>query len=123
MKLELKHLAPYLPFELKLFRPNAISKNIPFYELTVSTMNDCIKATNNMVENNIFKPMLKPISLNVLNDFEIPLSDIDILQYMISGDTETYKWLSYRTIEFLFSNHYDVFGLIKNKLAIDINTL
>ena len=117
MKLELKHIQPYPP-TLKIMWENVICR----YE-GIDFDNDSIILERVNVPLDEIKPILRPISFILLNDFEMSISDIDILQKMVNDDFTSYKWLTYRTMEHLLKNHYDVFGLIKQNLAIDINTL
>lgn len=118
-KLELKHLSPYLPYELRL---TAYSKPMngrmcellakhnystikpilrPLSEADVLIYNEFVKYNNN-----------DPFDLEIINIFCFErietesVSDIDLnnLQY------EAFEWLT--------RNHFDVFGLIPAGLAI-----
>ena len=117
MKLELKHIQAYPP-TLKIMWENVICR----YE-GIDFDNDSIILERVNVEFDEIKLILRPISFTLLNDFEMSISDIDILQKMINGDFTSYKWLTYRTMEHLLKNHYDVFGLIREELALNINIL
>ena len=98
MKLELKHIAPYLPYGVHLMNSygnwhnTTLHKSIGVYE---------------MLE---MKPILRPLS--DLNDEEGEINTPESLQECC-----------YSYVNILISEHYDVFGLIDKGLAIDKNTL
>lgn len=126
MKLELKHLAPYLPYGLILIQEDLKTK---------------VTLIGGMLEGNIgtFKPILRPLSdltkeiqvnertfnpydTKILNDFMMGTSEWDCLcEY--TGDLTKNADIPYYIVEQLFEWHFDVFGLIDQDLAIDINTL
>lgn len=116
MKLELKHLAPYLPYGLKVKSKSDIEG------VYVHTMNEhnigCV------LEEAIteYKPILRPLS-----DLgsKIPLTEKEELaiKAIILGDTHQYGNLSYYVILFLSQHHYDFQNLIEKGLAIDTNTI
>jgi hypothetical protein len=126
MKLEIKHLAPYLPYELKY----KFNNTIYYYQHCSTREFD--------YENS--KPILRPLS-DLTNEIEVngekfvPINNIhladeegyfgcgsldDIQQLIIS---QPIKKIPYCFVEKLLEWHFDVFGLIENNLAIDINTL
>ncbi len=108
-KLELKHLAPYLPYGLKGLGkyPNG-DDNIR--EINISNVMA-------YVDNDInSKPILRPLSdltnyKGIFHNWEY------IINTELSCDITWYEW------EALFEHHFDVFGLIEKGLAIDKNTL
>jgi len=116
-KLELKYLAPYLPYGLMNQRSfhtpqkiDGIVGNKVYFGDTVLFMNQ-------------IEPILRPLSDLTK---EIDPRSRNYFSYsteglMFKGKNECYTRLS--DIEFLFENHFDVFGLIEKGLAIDINTL
>lgn len=140
MKLELKHLAPYLPYGLKIWHENTI-----YILRTISDDNYRpyhIAAYNRSGADNEYwlkdiKSILHPLSdltkeiehngekfvpiekwddiYGVNDDFLmeviINLPDIDVLNY------------PYYLVNQLFEWHFDVFGLIPEGLAVNINTL
>ena len=131
MKIELKHLAPYLPYGLK---GKEFAESEKMYELTIIQTNAKYKFIWNLVDNHLAnsridcKPILRPLS--DLNTFK-PKS--------LLGRT-TFEWSYYETKEhlitsiktqkvnhniwqFLLEHHFDVFGLIEKGLAIDINKI
>lgn len=121
MKLELKHLAPYLPYGLKIYKSavNELNEfNLPY------VLNHC-------------KPLLKPISdldKLVRNEFEKYGAkqeyNLEVINLFCeeNGVDEIIEniflsSLPYECVEFMFRNHYDFFGLISEGLAIDIRNL
>lgn len=140
-KLELKHIAPYLPYKLKA---------VDYF--------DGIKLIREVVPSNIMafvdcdtsaKPILRPLSdrtkeieidgckftpNNLLNErFRQRSKDLIPYKYIHSNlelevQTENYSqtldlYDGYLIVNQLFEWHFDVFGLIDKGLAIDINTL
>lgn len=115
-KLELKHLAPYLPFKLKTFRlfhfngeDNVFIETMDSHNFT-AMFNDSRK-----------KPVLRPLS-DLSNDavaYQIYISDHD--KNMLN--TGRFGCITYGLSKKLFEWHFDVFGLIPKGLAIDINTI
>jgi hypothetical protein len=185
MKLELKHLAPYLPYRLKLkapygFRPNG-KESTGASRIVYLTGDLYADIENNTFNGEVFKPILRPIS-DLTKEIEVngekfyPLLEIGIIiddDYLYLDEDEngiivgkdvnprcgcpydcncmsyTYNLFysdfnfystvyqdgnendmvneivheSFILIQKLFEWHFDVFGLIENDLAIDINTL
>ena len=135
MKLELKHLAPYLPYKLKA---------VDYFE--------DMKLEREIVPSNIMafvegdtkaKPILRPLSeitkdsdfIRLINeelyfdDWEfvvdswttlIQLSNNSLLLVIQNEVAPECCLLFY---DYMIEKHFDVFGLIENGLAIDINTL
>lgn len=137
MKLELKHLAPYLPYGLKCYEPRFNTKHtiIGFVGNEVYIGDD--DEICSFVFDNETLPILRPLSdltkeVKVNGEKFIPFkwfnfinSDIDFETQIIALSNDI-KWLDstyYGIIEKLFEWHFDVFGLIEKGLAIDINTL
>ena len=152
MKLELKHLAPYLPYQLKgIFYDNEHSvKQIVTIELL--HIPDELTIINSESEWNIYLSEFKPI-LRRLSDLERGEQGNHVTQHKINlllGEDNKYGdflfshyrgyltaltksnqtgytyiplKLTNRMLELLFADHFDVFGLIDAGLAIDINTI
>lgn len=136
MKLKLKHLAPYLPYKLMLWHENNKSK----YPLVVG--NDTLSIRGGLrideFESEGCKPILRLLSdLTKQMDNQDKITWIDYLWFEVIGtdsdcfDRSEFEILveydttlaPYKVIEYLFSQHFDVFGLIEQGIAIDINTL
>lgn len=138
MKLELKHLAPYLPYELKI-RCGEISRPI----LTCAYTNEFEIAIKEVFINSAYKPILRPLSdltkeIEVNGKKFVPIEffkqeytdhrvkfespDCIILEDDYSLE-QNVLGAPFAIIEKLFEWHFDVFGLIPLNLAININTL
>jgi hypothetical protein len=138
MKLELKHLAPYLPYGLKLVPDNyrSMGSGYGYYhrELDIDALYRC------NIED--LKPILRPMSdfdkmgllgddhysyMSKLNKEVIGEWFVDRdLDFEIDSHNDTSYFpanTAYNLYEFLFEHHFDVFGLIPAGLAVDINTI
>ena len=152
-KIELKHLVPYLPYELKvkigetLHSLDGIYNELvnDSYTVHTSTYIDNENYEYEIKNNEFFKPILRPLSdLNKIIEFNgysfIPLVELNtkalgLHKYRLFIDKEGktrllcdyHKGFDVSTgeqaKETLISWHFDVFGLINKGLAIDINTL
>jgi hypothetical protein len=118
-KLELKHLAPYLPYGLRIKGKN----------LNPTTLNhDCL----DWVLNRHYKPILRPLT-DLTKEIEVNgekfvsinkfglVANEDNMKFIITKVERQY--MSYLEMQYLIKWHFDVFGLIPESLAIDINTL
>lgn len=133
MELELKHLTPYLPYELKV--EGQTHKDI--FELGGLDGEIALLVGAGGVDFFDIKPILRPLS---------EFGDSDDLRKVhefigLGGWCEAYDhyfdaWFNdacsidklvlqapYEVIQYFFSNHFDVFGLIKECIAVDVNTL
>lgn len=145
MKLELKDLAPYLPFELKgviiqdniedfyfedyfeeeKFKIGAVWTLCGYAEgdlnITIGEgVFDGFLWRSGMTYVNFhhtLKPILRPLS-DLKNYPGNTLLDFDVLKY-----TNDIKLIRYGDVLWLLEQHFDIFGLIDKNLAIDINTL
>lgn len=133
MKLKTKHLAPYLPYNLKCEVLNS-GQEKEIGEM-IAVYNDGSACFGNIVESEkgfeYIKPILQPL-FNDNFDYTIFLMDnfpeekwADAYNDIMNGVGFGVKieQIPYELHEFLFENHIDVFGLIEKGLAIDINTL
>jgi len=137
MKLELKHLAPYLPYGLRLkfiskFNIDKLSnENI----VILKTIDEGKISINGYKTNNTaYKPILRPLSdltkeIEVNGEKFVPIDWIDKNHNANNYATcaimldSTIELGFYKDFQKLFEWHFDVFGLIEKGLAIDINTL
>ena len=153
-ELELKHLAPYLPYGLSFsVNLNDVRDNFPDELRTLK-----LAETNIDLALKIGKPILRPLSsitieeayeLGVIitseadmEDIEVGVGGIDVfgeyytvVRYQDKVDEE-YSFMiqfspigvvgidliPYKAYEWLFKNHFDVFGLIEKGLAIEKTT-
>ena len=130
MKLETKHLAPYLPYKLKgIYEMSSKQKQETLQ--AIDTLGKCRTDEDlRWFEIKMFKPILQPL-FNDNFDYTIFLMDnfpeekwADAYNDIMNGVGFGVKieQIPYELHEFLFENHIDVFGLIEKGLAIDINT-
>lgn len=97
----LKHLAPYLPYGLKIYWEQLDGTPNKPWTLTINSIEFALENQN--------KPILRPLSdLNQDGEINTP---------------ESLQGCCYSYVQNLISQHYDVFGLIPQGLAIDVNTL
>ena len=123
MKLELKHLTPYLPYGLqceykgRLYDYEVVNHIAQYIRIYLPDRTYFYLIQTNEKEFLDVKPILRPLS--DLTEAQInSLLDGDMLQY-----TSDLRLLRYGDIEKLFEWHFDVFGLIDKGLALDINNL
>ena len=121
MKLELKHLAPYLPYELK-----ACATDVDYIDKVTAH-----NVTHIVYEQDKVKPILRPLS-DLTKEIEhngerfVPKKRLDTVCFTERDEDwleELMSSLPLHDWQLLFSWHFDVFGLIDAGLAIDINTL
>ena len=138
MKLELKHLAPYLPYELKVkdirltegnqyrtllpwLLPNDPKRAIEIFIPVFRPLSDLIKEIEHNGEK--FVPINKLINDSESNYFD----DGGLLYGAVKNPEWGQKWMiefaPYGVMQKLFEWHFDAFDLIDQGLAIDINTL
>ena len=121
MKLELKHLAPYLPYGLKFIDiPEGWNQQ---RELNTHTI-DWLLTDG--------KPILRPLSdLTKSELIELRFDEGNDTLLWSANNVESYKDfiqfyetdLTYSVLVWAYKKHLDVFGLIEKGLAIDINTI
>ena len=127
MKLELKHLAPYLPYGLKMELLNfPIGRHFRTLEL------DCGHDFNLYLQNNWVRPILRPLSdltkeIEVNGEKFVPTLEYSYLRFEeisnYEGGENAMNFIQVREQNILLKLHFDIFGLIPQGLAIDINTL
>jgi hypothetical protein len=132
MKLELKHLAPYLPYGLKAIDSDGNIdivtcidiEEIDGYEIKpiLRPLSDLDKEITHNGEsfvplNKIFRSYYSDYGFDfcAINNFEAWALDED--------GHPTDETMTLNDYLLFFEWHFDVFGLIDNGLAIDINTL
>ena len=134
MKLELKHLTPYLPYNLTGLEYIGAE----LHELTMTQTDARALFIWNRCDNNLHpsridcKPILKP--LNLLSKHDVDFMYFDIIATdndMYGNRMEFDDWLNETDIYHLpfciyrqlLEWHYDLFGLIKKGLAISYNDI
>jgi len=144
MSLELKHLAPYLPYKLNFVHNDCLKKLASLqYGNSVPDDNymELVTCTNLVYAKvSEIKPILRPLSdltkeIEVNGEKFVPIEKLleencFDLSKLNQEDIDSYyhSYLSdvfwcYGDAVKLISWHFDVFGLIEKGLAININTL
>lgn len=141
MELEKKHLAPYLPFGIParlskkgIFNqddeyPNprtnelGIIKNISFWDTEITGQLHVSETYSfDFDEIDEIEIILHPLSdYKKIHEITDEMEEFEIL--MVDDDPSFVLKLPFNIVELMFKNHIDVFGLIPERLAIDINTL
>lgn len=121
MKLELKHLSPYLPYGLE----GKESPEHPLYKLK-SLSEDKFLWAPVYEEGNIegrlpqrvdCKPILRPLS-------DLTFQELRKWGFVrMPNEFEDFENYSFGFAQYCFRHHMDIFGLIPQGLAIDTNTL
>ncbi|AGO49597.1 hypothetical protein Phi4:1_gp184 [Cellulophaga phage phi4:1] len=125
-KLELKHIAPYLPYELSILvktRGN-FTCDPEVVEKTILTPNNLFRFLGKKPYRCLSqKLLLKPLS-DLIEDEEFYESfyttfiEEDNIGYLCESKKDISRsGLSYSCLIFLIENHFDVFGLIEKGLA------
>ena len=146
MNLELKHLAPYLPYWVQATCSVSRAKDITYTitGLSIRPYGNDTKAIMCSLKN---KSLSESCSIKNIKPILRPLSDLTsefISNCGVNGGfeelhtwgsnyskgekqdiitTKGISYASYDDFQILFSMHFDVFGLIEKGLAIDINTV
>jgi len=144
MKLELKHLAGYLPYELKAMDKR--TKEIRIVTLLHFTYNKETVGHNHLLYKGLLLsehlPILRPLSdltkeIEVNGEKFVPMKKllkevgfnyplecyIQDEQWILNDGYRAIGQLSHRKVDMLLQWHFDIYGLIENNLAIDKNTL
>jgi len=125
--MRLEEIAPYLPYRVKVLRPN---KNISLE--IVGITKEYILFNENGVETygdfTHCKPILHPLSDLTNDEFNFIYeneTDSESIEELVHMDSESFRCnkFSYIFWEALFKNHFDVFGLIEKGEAVDISTI
>ncbi len=131
-KLELRHLAPYLPYGLK------VRHYVNEHDNAIVEMDGC--AIEDVIGYDSYKPILRPLSDftkeiehngDKFEPYELAKQVVDPEQWlkiceMIDTDGGEYSKIAdmpYWWVKLHLEWHFDVFGLIEAGLAIDINTI
>ena len=133
MKLELKHLTPYLPYSLRIKTKHGWDTMTTLNEWQVNgDHEDSYSYEDHPNEILEFKPILRPLSdltkvIKHNRDEFIPYIEYNyISEFLEELSTLDYTYMDhvqYKVINVLFELHFDVFGLIEKGLAVNINTI
>lgn len=124
MKLEPKHLVPYLLYDLKLIWKDGYIRNLCYTD--IETMEKIGRFDSQ------HEILLRPLS-DLTKEIE-PIKQASLgskylnfrgesAQKTLSYLNGSYDKIPYGLMQLLLEDHYDVFGLIEQGLAIDMNTL
>lgn len=134
MKLELKHLTPYLPYGLKVKYKGQIKEllGLKNHSPWSSQTMVCVNKGEWTYEYEI-KPILIPLSdlqnkeLDYWIEFESKTNEFDCTYLIEALINKTFYakdvHFAFKIYDILFKMHFDVFGLIEEGLAIDINKI
>ena len=138
MTLELKHIACYLPYKLKVQTEHIEGNRIYTLE-GLSAKYDRVDLDDDYGWSYIsgIKPILRPLSdlnkeIEVNGQKFIPINWVENqypnldLHNQCKSLLDDESWINqceYLLIQHLFEWHFDIYNLIKNNLAIDINTI
>jgi len=136
MKLEIKHLAPYLPYGVKVINnthPDDVNLVTGLRDETYFIEQNSRYAYGD-IEN--CKLLLRPLSdltkeIEINGEKFVPIDwleekyyTLDLHKQCLQLINDTGEWIyqcDYMLVEHLFEWHFDVFGLIDQNLAIAIN--
>jgi len=129
-KLELKHIAQYLPYMLTAITQNrTVEIDGIDYGKELPIIWHAIKSDMTGRCGLRLRPILRPLSDigDVPGKYLSEESNLDIGDQITLSELSNRK-MNFRTLEYhlavhLFENHFDCFGLIGSGLAVDINTL
>ena len=125
MELEIKHIAPYLPYELsvqikyndrfifQILRDFAIS-DLDLFKNQIKPilrpMSDLYKQIENDIENEV--TYIEDLSQTCCNKIEY-----EFIKSIIDSGKLLEKPLPYWTFKWFFKNHFDIFGLIEKGIG------
>jgi hypothetical protein len=116
MKLDIKHLAAYLPYNLKVSDIDTLNygTGIGGIDHILTTKNEKYKLR--LIPLSKFKDINSPemFALNVDLHHQMELCDL-------ANQQIGYWGISYRLAEICFANHIDIFNLIPQGLAVEKN--
>lgn len=136
MKIKLEHLAPYLPYQLKVRLPIVNKKSCRKYVIgTVGSIYSdasiCCHDTVNSTPD-WFKPILRPMSDLFENqaDYQDIIDEFSEIGFQRLKDSflslkipsiNYLDYINYTAMTKMLKHHFDVFGLINKGLAIYIH--
>ena len=129
MELELKHLAPYLPYQLNCYDSiRGLSKNkYSTVEVVTKGFGNSRIGIDHVLGSKLFTPILRPLSqltqeITHNGDTFVPIEYLDMyaedLRVMIKHDVMQAN-MRWHDAQKLVEWHFDVFNLIEHNLAIE----
>jgi hypothetical protein len=134
MKLEIKHLAGYLPYGLK-YQSEHIEGSRQYNMLGINCKYNRIDSDNDYgwIYIKGIKPILRPLSdltkeIEVNGEKFVPIEELDYkptLRHVSNypSDFLHLQYIPHHSVEKLYEWNFDIYGLIELGLAIDINKL
>jgi hypothetical protein len=125
MKLELKHLVGYLPYNVKVkIERTVYPKWEHIYTLSIKELSEYSHGSF------VLTPILRPLS-DLTKEIEVNMEKfvpVDRLQLYGYYDEQCLEYnqvksISHNMMQYLYEWHFDIHGLIEKNLAIDKNTL
>lgn len=114
MRLEMKHLLPYLPYGLKAMVGN-IEKDVLMHQNYSNNYQIWFMILLGDAQV-VAKPLLRPLD-------ELTKEEIGAIGYsnleLLKSNIQFGFHLRYKDVEYLVSKHFDVFGLIDKGLAVE----
>jgi len=127
-KLELKHLAGYLPYELKgiSIEENLGIETVKGFSIYGINKTVCLSTNIDDIDLELFNPILRPLSdltkeIEVNGEKFVPSDLLNINQNFLNKDFVLA--CPFFVVQKLLEWYFDIYGLIEKNLAIDINTL
>ena len=143
MVLELKHLAAYLPYGLKVQHNSFLNGRLDTEIAQVETLSDeCVTLSSFMTEDYYFgskeneceiKPILRPLSKFEYEDLIKVKEHLGLGKWCDAYDQYFDVWFDdvanvdklilqcpYEIIQFFLECHFDIFGLIDAGLAVEV---
>lgn len=108
MKIELKHLAHYLPYGLKYKS---------FYNNSINELEHLSLDFNSSMWGNSFKPVLRPLSDLTKNELNLFSSSF---RSLCLASEFSFDYVCLIDLEICFALHIDVYGLIEKGLSLSI---
>ena len=125
MKLEIKHLAPYLPYGLRIEHPTMMSGDRKISEMRNLGQTSIEISHRIYVQISSCKPLLRPLSdyadinSDAMNSLNCDISEqINLNEFAIGYICLGSLYQS--TYDICLKNHIDVFGLIDQGLALPL---
>lgn len=130
-KLELKHLAGYLPYGLKMYWEFGRNKTIAPWELMCNSLDFALNNQNKPILHP-FSDLTKEIEVNGVKFIPADIINRDFCWDYVRNNMrlllkdESYILVGYLpvlVVDKLLEWHFDIYGLIEKGLAIDINKI
>ena len=113
-KLELKHIAPYLPYSLQGL---LIEKNDDCFIVGASEDYVFTDSFYDELDYSEIKPTFRPIEDLYNENTDCGIKIVQYFNFRTNSKID-YTNFPYKVMEELFRNHFDVFGLIPKGLAV-----